>query len=46
MVRSSFTWDPAAVPAYTFFPYLSGGTSLTFEAVELSDDHAAMSKGV
>ncbi|CAN5485185.1 hypothetical protein BH10PSE5_BH10PSE5_28320 [soil metagenome] len=46
MVRSSFTWNPAAVPAYTFFPYLSGGTSLTFEAVELSDDHAAMSKGV
>lgn len=34
------------MPAYTFFPYLSGGTSLTFEAVELSDDAAAMAQGL
>ena len=33
------------MPAYTFFPYLAGGPGLTFEAVELSDDDAAMVKG-
>ncbi|CAN5849693.1 hypothetical protein BH11PSE1_BH11PSE1_02790 [soil metagenome] len=45
MVWWSFIREIVAVPAYTFFPYLSGGASLTFEAVELSDDDAAMSKG-
>lgn len=34
------------MPAYTFFPYLPGGSGLTFEAVELSDDAAAMAQGV
>lgn len=41
-----FTGEFVAVPAYTFFPYLSGGAGLTFEVVELTDDHAAMSKGL
>jgi hypothetical protein len=34
------------VPAYTFYPYLSGGSSLVFEEAELSDDAAAMAKGL
>ncbi|WP_340644399.1 hypothetical protein [Phenylobacterium sp.] len=34
------------MPAYTFFPYLTGGSSLTFEAIELSDDDAAKKKGL
>jgi hypothetical protein len=36
----------AALPAYTFFPYLTGGTSLTFESVRLEDDAAAMQRSV
>ena len=34
------------MPAYIFYPYLPGGSGLTFEAVELTDDAAAMSKGL
>lgn len=35
-----------SVPAYLFYPYLSEGPSLVFEAAELSDDTAAMLKGL
>ncbi|MFZ3006529.1 MAG: hypothetical protein WA047_10150 [Phenylobacterium sp.] len=34
------------MPAYTFFPYLAGGPGLTFEAVELSDDDAAVAQAL
>lgn len=34
------------VPAYIFYPYLAGGSGLTFEAVELTDDAAAKTKGL
>lgn len=34
------------MPAYIFYPYLAGGSGLTFEAVELADDAAAMAKGL
>jgi hypothetical protein len=33
------------LPAYIFFPYLPGGPGLTFEALELSDDGAAIAQG-
>ena len=36
----------AAVPAYTYFPYLAGGAGLTFEAVELADDDAAVAQAL
>lgn len=34
------------MPAYIFYPYLAGGSGLTFEAVELTDGAAAMTKGL
>ncbi|WP_310541350.1 hypothetical protein [Phenylobacterium sp.] len=34
------------MPAYIFYPYLAGGSGLTFEAVELTDDAAAMAQAV
>lgn len=34
------------VPAYIFFPYLAGGSGLTFEAVELTDDAAARAQAL
>ncbi|MDO8801702.1 hypothetical protein [Phenylobacterium sp.] len=34
------------MPAYIFYPYLAGGSGLTFEAVELTDDEAAMAQAL
>ena len=43
---SSFNQGYGSVPAYTFFPYLAGGSGLTFEAAELPDDAEARRMGL